>query len=169
MRDVPKQLLERKDRPIGRAVVIHNGKVLLFHRRNGAYEYYVFPGGGIDPGETAERVAVRETLEETSCVVRALRIIYTHNNDRNTGQTFVLCEYVSGIPKLGKGTEEEANMQKENPDQFYEPRWYDVVELSKLKVYPIEILELMINDIKNNFADCPKTIFTKISELKQWE
>ncbi len=40
-------------------VVIRQGKLLLIHRHRMGDEYYVVPGGGVDPGETPEQTAQR--------------------------------------------------------------------------------------------------------------
>jgi len=160
--------VKNTDRKVARGITIHDGKVLLFHRRNHGYEYYVFPGGGIDPCETPEQTAVRETLEEASCVVEAVKILYVHEHDTEATQTFVLCKYISGEPMLGKGTVEEMNMLSKNSGQFYETHWYDLKDLSNLRIYPIEIYEFLKEDLKNNFQDCPRKLYTKISDLKSW-
>jgi len=45
-----------------------NGSVLLFHRFRNGHEYYVVPGGAVEPGETPEQAAARELKEETAIV-----------------------------------------------------------------------------------------------------
>jgi 8-oxo-dGTP pyrophosphatase MutT (NUDIX family) len=42
-----------------------NDRVLLLRFRDGARTWWCTPGGGIEPGETAEQSAVRELREET--------------------------------------------------------------------------------------------------------
>lgn len=54
-------------RPSVRAIIIKDGKVAMVHSLK--YDYYKFPGGGIEPGETQRQTLVRETLEEASLVV----------------------------------------------------------------------------------------------------
>ena len=58
----------RKFRPSVRGIIIRDGKVLMIHSLK--YDYYKFPGGGIEPGEEMEQCLCREVAEESGfCVV----------------------------------------------------------------------------------------------------
>ncbi len=50
-----------------RCITIRNGRVAMV--RSLKYDYYKFPGGGIESGESPEKSMIRETLEETGLVV----------------------------------------------------------------------------------------------------
>ena len=50
-----------------RCIHIKNGLVAMVH--SGKYDYYKFPGGGIEKGESAEHAMIRETREEAGLVV----------------------------------------------------------------------------------------------------
>lgn len=50
-------------RPSARSIIIQNGKVGMIHSLK--YDYYKFPGGGIEHGESKEEALIRETLEES--------------------------------------------------------------------------------------------------------
>ena len=54
-------------RPSARCIVIQNGRVAMLHSLR--YDYYVFPGGGIEPGESGEEAMMREAREEAGLVV----------------------------------------------------------------------------------------------------
>ena len=56
------------------AVVEHDGRFLIGQRPEGVplAALWEFPGGKIEPGETAEQAAVRECREETGLVVEPL-------------------------------------------------------------------------------------------------
>ncbi|MCC6569407.1 MAG: NUDIX domain-containing protein, partial [Anaerolineales bacterium] len=45
-------------------VLIENNKIALIERHRAGLEYFVFPGGGVDEGESPEQAAVREAMEE---------------------------------------------------------------------------------------------------------
>ena len=50
-----------------RCIHIRNGLAAMVHSLK--YDYYKFPGGGIEEGESAERAMIRETREEAGLVV----------------------------------------------------------------------------------------------------
>ena len=54
-------------RPSARAVIIKDGKVAMVRSR--AYDYYKFPGGGIEAGEDPVQAMIREAREEAGLVV----------------------------------------------------------------------------------------------------
>jgi 8-oxo-dGTP diphosphatase len=56
------------------AIVTSHLGVLVGKRRDGGAPW-TFPGGKIEPGESPEDAAVRETLEETELRVRATGVI----------------------------------------------------------------------------------------------
>ena len=50
-----------------RAVMISGGKILMIHSKK--YDYYKFPGGGIEKGEDPVTALIRETREEAGLIV----------------------------------------------------------------------------------------------------
>lgn len=60
--------MKRTHRVSGRAVILRQGYLLLISYKDG--EYYNFPGGAVEPGETLAQCARREVLEETGYTVK---------------------------------------------------------------------------------------------------
>lgn len=50
-------------RPSARGIIIKDGKLAMIHSIK--YDYYKFPGGGIERNEQKESALIREVLEET--------------------------------------------------------------------------------------------------------
>ena len=54
-------------RPSARAIIIKDKKIYMVHSLK--YDYYKFPGGGIDEGESKIDALIRETKEEAGLIV----------------------------------------------------------------------------------------------------
>ena len=91
----------KHDRHGAAAVVVEAGHVLLARRINppdaGMWGY---PGGHVEPGETALQAAIRELQEETTLIAEPVRLLTTLSvGDRPRFRLdMVLCRYVSGTP-----------------------------------------------------------------------
>jgi 8-oxo-dGTP pyrophosphatase MutT (NUDIX family) len=55
-------------RDSARSIILSQGKVAMVYSQK--YDYYKFPGGGIEQGEEPEKAMIRETLEETGLIVK---------------------------------------------------------------------------------------------------
>ena len=55
-------------RPSARTLIIRGGRIAMIHSLK--YDYYKFPGGGIEKGESGVDAAIRETAEEAGLVVK---------------------------------------------------------------------------------------------------
>ena len=56
-------------RPSVRSIIIRGGRVAMVHSL--MYDYYKFPGGGIESGETRHQALIRETAEESGLCVQS--------------------------------------------------------------------------------------------------
>ncbi len=54
-------------RPSARTILIRDGRIAMVHSLK--YDYYTFPGGGIEKGEYLVQAVIRETLEEAGLTV----------------------------------------------------------------------------------------------------
>jgi mutator protein MutT len=121
-------------------VLIENGQIVLIERHRQGQHYYTFPGGHVDPGETPEQAAVRETTEELGLQVvikRLLAEIWWHGKP----QYYYLAETVGGI--FGTGTGEE--MLHPHPEKgTYRPLWAPVRGLLDLSILPRSMAKIVV-------------------------
>ena len=131
------------------AIVIHNDKLLVMFRKN-SREYYTFPGGGIEAGETTEQAVIREVMEETSLHIEAEGLAYEVHHDNDDVHYFFLCQYISGTPSIQPGTNEYVdNIQGKDT---HIPEWLPIEAISETVLYPLEIRDKLIADIEEGFA-----------------
>ena len=93
-------------RDSARSIMIRNGKIAMIHSQK--YDYYKFPGGGIEDGESPIEAMIRETQEEAGLIVIPETVKeygYVHRiqkSDHNPSECFVqdnyyyLCDAVDG-------------------------------------------------------------------------
>src|SRR5512142_3292617 len=103
-------------------VLIEGDKVALIERHRAGLEYFVFPGGGVDEGESPEQAAIRETMEELGIEVTIKQKVAEVQLGKKSRQIYFLVEQIGG--KFGTGTGEEFEADPDNPQRgIYIPIW----------------------------------------------
>ena len=94
-------------RDSARSIIFRNGKIAMIHSQK--YDYYKFPGGGIENAENPVEAMIRETQEEAGLMVLPETVKeygYVHRiqkSDQNPSECFVqdnyyyLCDAVDGL------------------------------------------------------------------------
>ncbi|MEK7164022.1 MAG: NUDIX domain-containing protein [Patescibacteria group bacterium] len=109
------------------------------HRRNKGEEYWVFPGGHIDDGESAEEAMKREIWEELSLRVIKLSKPHPYIHEFGTKECYFNCEVEEGEAKL-----HPSGNEKSNPEDWYNPEWVDLLLAKKLaKLYPAKVADII--------------------------
>lgn len=108
----------------GSVVIVENDKVGLIRRTRDGIVYYVFPGGGIEKGETPEDAAKREALEELGVEVKVNECIA--KIEYNGTQCFFLSEIINGTFGTGQG-EEYTDKERERNIFAYVDRYKKVI------------------------------------------
>jgi len=134
-------------------ILVENDKVALIERHRAGLDYYVFPGGGVDEGETPEQAAVREAMEELGVDVRIKQKVAVLHFDLST-QVYFLAERIGG--EFGSGTGEEfTDSDPDNPEEgVYIPIWMPIGELPlHEKVFPESVAKLLLNAQTAGWSD----------------
>ncbi|MDX9962642.1 NUDIX hydrolase [Desulfobacter postgatei] len=117
------------------AVVFKDNRVLLVKRGNPpARGVWAIPGGSVELGETLQKAAEREVLEETGIVIKAgepvlsFESIHRDDNDRVRFHYYIVdlaATYISGEPSPG--------------DDALDAGWISGEALGRLNVNPITL------------------------------
>ncbi len=105
-------------------------------------EYYSFPGGHVDSGETFEDTIIREIKEELNIDVKIKSLaLEMYNKNIQKEEKFYELEYVSGTLEEGQG-EEFTNPDVEKYGSF-EICIIDKEDIEKYNILPIEVKEII--------------------------
>lgn len=117
-------------------------------KRKDFQDYYTFPGGGLEEGETLEEGTIREIKEEFGINVKIVKKLYEMKSGKlNQEEYFFLCEYIDG--EFGTGNGPEYNNDPKYIDSGkYIPEIISREDVEKILLLPIEIKEKLVEDIK---------------------
>ena len=114
------RVLMKHIRNCAKALIIRDRQVLLIEKRVGDANWFVFPGGGQERGETLEEALQRECMEEigTHVVVGPLRFVREYvgskhefgdsHQDRHHVELLFLCDVPDDYqPRMGEAPDEE--------------------------------------------------------------
>ena len=118
-------------------------------KRKDFQNYYTFPGGGLEKGETLEEGTIREIKEEFGINVKIIRKLYEMNSEKfDQKEYFFLCEYIDG--EFGTGTGPEfSNDPKYKDSGKYIPEIVKREEVKNLLLLQQEIKDDFVKDIEN--------------------
>lgn len=148
-----------------RAIIIKDNKLLLMHRFREGLEFYVFPGGGLEAGETPKECCERELLEEFGIVIEAQKLIYLINQN-GAKQGFFVAKWISGEIH----TTDAEEYTKGDHFGTYDPTSVNLEEIPKLNILPPEVKQQLLEDLKNynNLLLRPLVEF-KCKDFKEWK
>lgn len=123
-------------------VLVSNARLALIRRERADRVYYLFPGGGTQPGETPEQAAAREAWEELGLRVtvgRLLAEVWFHG-DR---QVFFAAQETGGTFGTGGGLEMSSPPAA---DGTYTAAWVGLDDVCRLDVRPRPLAEAVAED-----------------------
>jgi mutator protein MutT len=130
-------------------ILIQDGQIALIERHRAGQHYFTFPGGHVEPGETPEQAALRETKEELGIDITIQQLvaeIWWHDRP----QFYYLVEAAGGF--FGTGTGEE--MHNPIPEKgIYLPTWIPVRDLLDLPVLPRSLARMVMQAQSTGWPD----------------
>ncbi|MGE7880423.1 NUDIX hydrolase [Bacillus sp. NPDC094077] len=125
----------------GAAIIVQDGKIALIKRVREDEIYFVFPGGGIEEGETPEEATKREVYEELGVQIEVKRLI---TKVKYKGTEYYYDAHITD-EVFGSGKGEEF---KQKDRGSYIPLWMPINELEKLNIKPCEVVESIFENYK---------------------
>ena len=137
-------------------ILIENDKVALIERHRNGLHYFIFPGGGVDEGETDEQAAVREAEEELGIRVEIVHKAAEIHRMNKRDQIYFLVRQTGG--EFGTGTGEE--YQEYNPEYgTYHPLWMPMGEILVKNVLPRPLAEFVSKSHQQGWKPEMEVIF----------
>ncbi len=135
-----------------RCILIENRNVLLIYRERDGEKYYVFPGGGIEEGETKEACIKRECKEELGIDIEIKKYVYEVKG-KDFVQHFFLIRRTAG--EIGTGNPEEYDVNRKGGIQI--PMFVSIDKLKSLNVVSPPIVSQFLEDYSNFGSDMDST------------
>src|SRR3989344_5144415 len=114
------------------AIIIRDDKVALIHRKKEGRDYWVFPGGGVEDGETSQEPVIREIQEELSLKGKVIKLLFSvESYPGGNKDPYFLCSVDSDEIKLG-GPERE----RQSEENWYGPQWVEFEKVRNFNLLP---------------------------------
>ena len=132
-------------------LLVRDGKILVVRSKYSSGEFYLLPGGAIEGEETLIETAIREVKEETNYDVEIIKLLYLKewiNKERNKNVLDIIF-----LGKIVGGKETHLN---DVSNHILSLDWMSVKELKREKFFPLNLLNILENDLKADFKNCGK-------------
>ena len=135
-------------------VLIENNKVALIERYRAGLHYFVFPGGGMDEGESPEQAAIREAMEELGVQVAIKQKVAEVQLGQKSRHIYFLAEQTGGEFGRGIGEEFTSSDPNDSDEGIYIPVWIPINELLLHKnIHPADVARLVVKSLQDGWSE----------------
>jgi len=132
-----------------RGILINKGMIVLIKRVKKHETYYVFPGGGVEKGESLKGSLKRELKEELGIEANIKKLLFKRRFDKpgiDQIEYFYLCEIIGGVIGTGDGPEYDPVNKYEGTHEVLQLPIRNVKDLNLL---PLEVKDLVLQNYAN--------------------
>jgi 8-oxo-dGTP diphosphatase len=144
------------------AFVEHDGRLLLVrHRKENAYDFWVAPGGGVQGAESLASAAEREVREETGLVVAADRLVYVeefHNPETRHCKFWFIATLVGGTLSV--------DAPEACAEHIIDAAWHTEDQVRSLQVFPAVLQARYWQDRGHGFNE--GLVYLPLREMTIW-
>ena len=141
-------------------VLIQDNKVALIERHRAGVHYFVFPGGGVDEGESPEQAASREAMEELGIEVALKQKVAEIQLGSKSRQIYFLAVQTGGEFGTGGGEEYTASDPNNSDEGIYVPIWMPIDQLPlRDNIYPVDVANLVVRASTEGWKTASSTFF----------
>ncbi len=135
------------------ALIIYEQKILLVnHKKDEHYDFWVAPGGGVEGTETIEVSAIREVKEETGLDIKIRKLAYI---EELYNSNIRICKFWFYATLLGG--EIQTDQDSKIIENIVDVKFLSKNDFSDKLVFPPEIEDQLWIDLKNDFP-APKCL-----------
>lgn len=144
----------RPVRVSAKAVIVEDGRVLTVRMRGRDGDYYMFPGGGHQTGETLEDTLRRECIEEIGCDVELGRVLWVRDyKEKNHDFAYLRpwfhqLEIMFECRLLG-----EPDMESTGDDGQFGVAWIPLAEIEDWPFWPKVLRPLLTSGLPEQSAE----------------
>lgn len=139
-----------------RAIILHNGKIMVMHRNKSGSQYYTLVGGRIKDDESLEQGLVREIKEETGLNITSARLVFVEEHaPPNNEQYIYLCEAADGHESIGIQSTSEEGVMNHIGINVHKPLWAEISSFSKLPFRTPQLQSAIVQALKKGFPKEP--------------
>ena len=131
--------MKREIRNSAKALVIRDGKMAAIKIRDAGEEWYIMPGGGMEPEETLPEAVCREVMEELGLQVECGELLFVIEGVH--GERFHRVDLVFECKIIG----EKADAQRQSDTNQVGVDWLEISRLNTLPLYPSKLRRQIMN------------------------